>query len=79
MIRVTPTKLQLTAEDSSEYDRHKAIWNTKKEGGRDNRERGEKVENSEKSDKVHQQEEAEAYRASVRARLGITSSSGSSR
>lgn len=71
MIRVTPTKLQLKAEDAQEYERHKATWNTKNQN-----QNNQSNQNNEKS---AQQEEAIAYRNSVRARLGVTPSTTASK
>jgi Anaphase-promoting complex APC subunit CDC26 len=67
MIRVTPTKLQLKAEDLTEYDRHKASWNA--EGA------PERVS----AEKLSAQDDAAAHRNAVRARLGIKLPDGSSK
>lgn len=68
MIRVTPTKLQLKAEDLTEYDRHKASWNPE---GAPERVSTEKLSAT--------QDDAASHRNAVRARLGIKSPEGSSK
>lgn len=60
MIRVTPTKLSLKAEDLTEYERHKLLWS---DAGR--------VRETMKSEKAKLQDEAAAQRNAVRDRLGI--------
>ena len=62
MIRVTPTKLQLKAEDSLEYERHKASWSKTGKG-----------QDSNGGEKTQQQEDPSYVRNAVRARLGVTS------
>ena len=70
MIRVTPTKLQLKAEDLQEYERHKATWNL---SGRNT--------DADSSEKTRQQNDPSNTntRKEVRARLGITSVTAASK
>ena len=68
MIRVTPTKLQLKAEDSQEYERHKASWNTTG-----------KTRDSASIEKTRQQDDSSNNRDAVRARLGVTASTAASK
>ena len=68
MIRVTPTKLQLKAEDLQEYERHKATWNLP---GRN--------QDANSGEKTRQQDDPSNTRNAVRARLGITSVTAASK
>ena len=72
MIRVTPTKLQLKAEDLQEYERHKATWNLS----------GRNID-ADSSEKTRQQNDPSNTntdtRKEVRARLGITSVTAASK
>jgi hypothetical protein len=60
MLRVTPTKLQLKAEDSQEYERHKTSWKESKI--------------QEQSNPSPNPNPVSCHRDDVRARLGITPS-----
>ena len=68
MIRVSPTKLLLKAEDSQEYERHKASWNTS--GNQPN---------ATDTEKSKQKNDHSNYRNGVRVRLGVAPSNGISK
>lgn len=68
MIRVSPTKLLLKAEDLQEYERHKASWSTAA-----NR------QDAASTEKPKQQDDQGNYRKAVRARLGLPPSTGTSK
>ena len=68
MIRVSPTKLLLKAEDAQEYERHKASWNASVN-----------QQNAASTEKSRQMNDQINHMNGVRARVGITPSTGISK